>query len=48
MTRDSVAQPSAIQCSESVSSLADADVRAWLPWGRTSFPTGTMVAVSRR
>ncbi len=28
MTRDSVAQSTAIQCSESVSSLADADVRA--------------------
>ncbi len=45
--RDGVAQPTANQGSGSVSSLADADVLAWLPWGRTSFPKGTMVAVSR-
>lgn len=45
--RDGIAEPLAKQGSGSVSSLADADALAWLPWGRSSFPAGTLVAVSR-
>lgn len=42
-----VAEPVTAQGSASVSSLAEADVLAWLPWGTRSFPAGTPVRVSR-
>ena len=40
------AVPFPIQASGSVSALADADVLAWLPWGRTHFGAGDAVRVS--
>ncbi len=35
------------QGSGSVSSVAGADLLAWLPWGRTAFPAGASIWVSR-